>query len=112
MKIILTLLMSVLWCVNANATHIVGGIMSVEHLSGNEYKITLKVFRDCLNGEAPFDNPAKVGIFDKTTNDLLNTYSLPLIKQETLPFAAASCDARTLTRKSASIYRLNHPGWS
>jgi gliding motility-associated-like protein len=92
MKIILNLLMSVLWCVSANATHIVGGIMSVEHIAGSQYKISLRVYRDCLNGEAQFDNPASVGIFDKNTNDLLENYNLPLIKQEVLPFAAASCD--------------------
>ncbi len=49
---------------NASSTHIVGGELSYECLGNNDYRITLKVYRDCFNGQAPFDNPAHVGIFD------------------------------------------------
>lgn len=92
MKQILTIWFGLLCCLHAGATHIVGGIMSVEHLAGNNYKVSLRVYRDCLNGEAPFDNPAIVGVFSKKTNELIATYSLPLVSQQILPFAAASCE--------------------
>lgn len=50
----------------ASATHIVGGSISYEHISDNQYKIRLEVLRDCYGGNpnAYFDNPAAVGIFD------------------------------------------------
>lgn len=46
------------------ATHIVGGEIFYECLGNDEYKITLKVYRDCLNGQAPFDAQAAVTTFD------------------------------------------------
>ncbi|MGE0567477.1 MAG: hypothetical protein AB7O73_05970, partial [Bacteroidia bacterium] len=36
------------------ATHIVGGEIYYDYLGGNKYKITLKLFRDCINGQPPF----------------------------------------------------------
>jgi len=39
-------------------------------LGNDQYEITLTVFRDCYNGEPPFDNPAAIGIFD-ADNELL-----------------------------------------
>jgi gliding motility-associated-like protein len=93
MKQILIILLSILGYLNAGATHIVGGIISVSHISGNNYKISLRVYRDCLNGQAAFDDPAVIGLFDKKTNTLIETYFLPLVHQEGLPFAAASCES-------------------
>ncbi|MDQ3111409.1 MAG: PKD domain-containing protein [Bacteroidota bacterium] len=48
----------------AKATHIVGGEIFYDCLGGNVYRITLKVYRDCINGQAPYDAPAYVGIFN------------------------------------------------
>ncbi len=56
------------WMVNIQvyATHIVGGEIYYEHVSGNDYLITLKVYRDCgpdnVNGTG-FDDLAAVGIY-------------------------------------------------
>jgi len=58
------------------ATHIVGGEIYYDCLGNNDYRITLKVYRDCINGVAPYDNPAVVGIFN-IQGALLNTVSLP-----------------------------------
>ena len=56
------------------ATHIVGGEIYYDKLSGNQYKITLKVYRDCINGVPPLDNPAFVTVFD--INQSNNTHSI------------------------------------
>ncbi|MEZ4926758.1 MAG: HYR domain-containing protein [Saprospiraceae bacterium] len=53
------------------ATHIVGGGITYECLgdagNGNmRYRFTMKVYRDCLNGQAQFDNPAHIGIYRGT----------------------------------------------
>ncbi len=39
----------------ASASHIVGGEMIYDDLGNGDYKITLKLYRDCFNGQAPFD---------------------------------------------------------
>ncbi len=47
----------------ALATHIVGGEMNYRYTGIDQYEVTLTVYRDCLNGQAAFDNPASVGIY-------------------------------------------------
>ncbi|HMG16506.1 MAG TPA: gliding motility-associated C-terminal domain-containing protein [Saprospiraceae bacterium] len=46
------------------ATHIIGGELNYTCLGNNKYEITLYVYRDCYFGQAPFDSPGCVGIFD------------------------------------------------
>ena len=67
-----------------NATHIVGGEIYYENLGGNNYKIHLKVYRDCLNGIPPFDNPAVISIFDSNSN-FVTSLSVPLTSSITVP---------------------------
>ncbi len=52
---------------SAEATHIVGGNMTYRCLGGDQYEITLTFRRDCENGanDAPLDDPATFGIFDR-----------------------------------------------
>lgn len=57
-----------LHCFEIHATHIVGGELTYECLGNNDYRITLKVYRDCFNGQAPFDDPAPLGIYDGSGN--------------------------------------------
>jgi gliding motility-associated-like protein len=49
---------------NSHASHIVGGEMYYDCLGGNEYRITLKLYRDCLSDGAEFDDPLPITIFD------------------------------------------------
>lgn len=74
----------------ADGTHIVGGEMSYLSLGGNQYRVTLTVYRDCYNGQAGFDNPAAIGIFD-SNGDLV-----------------ASLDA-TITNSGAVANTINSP---
>ncbi len=48
------------------ATHIVGGDMTYKCLGNDQYEVTLTIRRDCENGaeDAPFDDPAIIGVFD------------------------------------------------
>ncbi|HMG14944.1 MAG TPA: PKD domain-containing protein [Saprospiraceae bacterium] len=48
---------------NIEAKHIIGGVMSYECLGNDEYKITLKIYRDCAGGGPPFDGMAQIGIY-------------------------------------------------
>lgn len=58
-----------------SATHIVGGEIYYDCLGNNDYRITLKVYRDCINGVAPYDNPATIGIFN-TSGTLISSIGL------------------------------------
>jgi len=72
-----------------NATHIIGGELYYDCLGGNNYLITLKVYRDCLNGQAPFDNPASISVWDAGGN-LLQTFNLPFPGANNVPFTPNS----------------------
>ncbi|MBP6334788.1 MAG: PKD domain-containing protein [Bacteroidia bacterium] len=54
-------------------THIVGGELNYRHLGGNSYEITLVVYRDCYGGQAQFDDPAAIGVFDAQLNLVANS---------------------------------------
>lgn len=59
----------------AFAFHIVGGELTYECMGGNNYRIDLTFYRDCLSNGADFDNPAYIFIFEET--DLVSTLSIP-----------------------------------
>lgn len=47
------------------ATHIIGGELYYEHIGGDDYQVTLKLYRDCAAGiTTPFDLTAEIGVFD------------------------------------------------
>lgn len=47
------------------AYHIIGGEMYYDRLDGNNFLITLKLYRDCSNPEAaPFDNPLQIYVYN------------------------------------------------
>ncbi len=50
------------------ATHIVGGELNYKYLGNNKYEVRLTVYRDCINGVPPFDDPLSIGIFDSTNH--------------------------------------------
>jgi hypothetical protein len=75
----------------AGATHIVGGFISYRYISGSQYELTMKIYRDC-NSQTLFDgdpnNPsvpfATVGLFELNGGiyTLANTFQLvnPIVK--------------------------------
>ncbi|MFN8296511.1 MAG: PKD domain-containing protein [Chitinophagales bacterium] len=56
------------------ATHLVGGELSYKCLGGGQYEITLTIFRDDFNGQAPLDDPATITIFDRSNNSFDTVY--------------------------------------
>lgn len=61
----------------ALATHILGGQIFYDHLSGADYAVTLKLYRDCgpnnTNG-TDFDLTAEIGVFDATGTYLFSEF--------------------------------------
>jgi gliding motility-associated-like protein len=76
MRRILTLIVFILAFAVANASHIVGGDFYYEYLSGDKYRITMKLYVDCYNGipgAISDDQNAYFGIFDAEDGTLIDT---------------------------------------
>jgi gliding motility-associated-like protein len=74
----------------AGATHIVGGEMIYDDIGGGNYRITLKVYRDCYNGIPPLDGqgsnsvPAYITVYDGAQN-LIGVYDIGAPVVTTVP---------------------------
>ena len=68
----------------ARATHIVGGDISSLWISGNDFQITLNFFRDCSSGSANFDDTIELGIYDRVTNIMQQSFKMRLLTRDTL----------------------------
>jgi gliding motility-associated-like protein len=70
-------------CFNSLATHIVGGEIYYDCLGNNNYKITLKIYRDCCPSCSQFDSPsAVIGVYDVNGINLQTIdMGLPLVTQ-------------------------------
>ncbi len=53
------------------SSHIVGGELGYTCLGNNNYEITLKVYRDCFNGLADYDDPTNVFIYNNSTGSYI-----------------------------------------
>ncbi len=63
MKRIVTLLICVSSFYPAFAKHIIGGGFTYRCLDNGNYEFTLKVYRDCAGGGAPFDDLANIAVY-------------------------------------------------
>ncbi len=84
-RLLILLPLLLLLCPRAEASHIVGGDISYQHIEGNTYEVLVRVYRDCFYGleAAQFDDPASVGIFDEN-NMLIENLLIPYVTDDTL----------------------------
>jgi len=82
--------------VNSFATHIMGGNFELRQIGANEFEVTLRVYRDCLPGNSTSVSPSIINLYERNTNNLINTISLTssLISTTTLVLGDA-CYAPT-----------------
>ena len=73
-KLLLTVASFCLFATVLQATHIVGGEVNYTCLGGDLYEISLKVYRDCAPGNAGYDDPAPISIFDANGNIVTTLY--------------------------------------
>lgn len=66
------ILMTAGWTNTIKAAHLVGGEISYICLGGSDYRIKLRVYRDCASGGAQFDNFAAIAVYDSVGNLILN----------------------------------------
>jgi gliding motility-associated-like protein len=84
-RLLILLPLLLLLCPRAEASHIVGGDISYQHVEGDTYEVLVRVYRDCFYGleAAQFDDPASVGIFNEN-NTLIENLLIPFTMDDTL----------------------------
>lgn len=68
---------------SSKATHIVGGVLNYKYIGNDTFEFKLFVYRDCINGVAPFDNPA-LFTFSLNNTDYNDTLIELLVDPDTL----------------------------
>lgn len=64
LKSLLSLLIFICFFKVGFGTHIVGGEIYYDDMGGNNYRVTLKLYRDCLSGGAPYDSIVTIFAYD------------------------------------------------
>lgn len=59
----LTATLFALGAIATQASHIIGGELYYDHLGGDEYRVTLKLYRDCSPGLTGYDGFVMLGVF-------------------------------------------------
>ncbi len=70
----------------AEATHIVGGALTYEHLGGSTYRLTFKMYRDCDPGNATFPSTLNIQVYEggNTTSTPDFTVGIPFVQEDVL----------------------------
>ena len=79
-RILIALLLSLCITSGVKATHIVGAELIYECVDSTNhlYDITLKLYRDCLNGQAPYDPTIVLFVFRGSDGSIAQTVSIPV----------------------------------
>ena len=89
----------------ARATHIVGGEMDLQYISGTTYQLTLNLYFDAVYGSpGALDNSLTASIFDKATDRRMSNLVLPLITNTFVSYTNPACTVGSLSTK-ALVYR-------
>lgn len=96
-------------CVNtASAVHISGANISAECIGGNQYRITLNWFQDCLDGVGPTSTSVRIvpsgcsETFSAVTVNLVEDVEVSQLCTDLIPFS--TCNGGTQTGKRRLTY--------
>lgn len=87
-------LVVLLWlcCLQAGASHIVGGEFELLHISGSTYRLNLIIYFDKINGAAGAkDQTATVSIFRKSTDTFISSVVLQLSNESSVAYTQPEC---------------------
>lgn len=95
----------------ARATHIVGGELELEHVSGATYILRMNLYFDAVNGQpGALDNELTASIFDRTTNARKLDVVLPLTTSSYVNYTNPACTVPVLsTRKLVYAQTIQLP---
>jgi len=99
MFILLTILQ-----MNLKATHIIGGDISYQCLGGNQFQVTVTVFRDCAAGTAQLGNTLTIRAVNQSTLASTN-WPLNRISSVQIPFVNAGVCAQANLCVEENIYQ-------
>ncbi|MEJ8755476.1 gliding motility-associated C-terminal domain-containing protein [Pontibacter sp. H259] len=92
---------------SAKATHIVGGEFELLYLSANNYKLTLNLYFDDINGDpGALDEAIYVNVFEKGTNRWMGQVPMALSSQTSVPYTNIDCTIGEL-KTSKLVYSEN-----
>ncbi|WP_266205407.1 gliding motility-associated C-terminal domain-containing protein [Pontibacter kalidii] len=104
------LLLTFLMCTSfyaARATHIVGGEFEMQHLSGYNYKLSLNLYFDVVNGSIGAKDPyVSANIFSKATNRNVGRVTLNQSSTTRVPYTNIACTVGELVTDKI-IYTSN-----
>jgi len=91
----------------AQATHIVGGEISLEHLAGATFKLSLHLYSDDINGNpGAIDPSVTIWVYERGTNRLVTSYDLPQTTATILNPSPLACTTATF-RTKYTLYTTN-----
>lgn len=95
----------------AAATHIVGGELDLQYLQNSDYRLSLNLYFDAINGSpGALDNDLTASIFEKGSNRWIRDIVLPLTSNTFVNYSNPACTQPTLsTRKLLYSQQLMLP---
>ena len=84
----------------AGATHIVGGELDLQHVQGQEYRLSLNLYFDAVTGDpGAFDNSLTASIFEKGSNRWLRDVLLPISRNTFVAYSNPVCARAALSTR-------------
>jgi gliding motility-associated-like protein len=94
-------------------THIVGGEMNYTYLGNNNYRVTFTIYRDCFNGQAPYDNPASIAVYAQNgsliSNNLENLTVTPIVVPNAINSPCLDPPTNVCYEVAQYIFTINVP---
>lgn len=87
LKVVLSLIAFFTLGADLNAAHLVGGDLSYTCVGNNDYRIRLRVYRDCAGGGAQFDADVNIAVYD-IDNNLIK--QINILKGPTITLSASA----------------------
>lgn len=104
-KYFITLLL--FFAVNVNASHLISGQIAVKHLNNTgttrTYEVSITIFRDCLNGQADFDDPLLVGAFSLNSNSLIANLDFRITQRSLISSNQGLCIEQAIYVKNITV---------
>lgn len=71
--------------ISTKASHIVGGEIHYEHLGGDQYKVWIKLYRDCYNGASSYPQNLHLAFYKGIDSTLFLQIDIPVPPIDTVP---------------------------
>lgn len=102
---VLLLFITLLFCARSYATHIVGGEFELRHIVNYNYRLTLNLYFDDINGSpAALDQAITVSFFEKGTNRFLGTQQMLLRSRSAVNYTNIDCTVGSLKTSKIVYY--------